>query len=244
MTNGELYNYIRKQMAGFSEEQIDDWHPAAGFYIDDIVKTDKEGCPMVPYGIRLWLTNGDSIIYALAGGDIGKCGRAEISQEQTKKAVVLSKNEVRGICKSGTSKDKKLVCQFENGVETQLFSADDILRWMNSDKYVYGKTWRCWSDTPSLQQEKETPWEALWDADGSTSKPPLGCAPYYVGISARICELCEAIKRYATQSGKHNQIKLWTAEIQYLNEMDRMLRRVEAEKTWLEEKDGTLKEVE
>ena len=75
-------------------------------------------------------------------------------------------------------------------------------------------------------------------------KPLLGCSPYYVSSSARICELCEAIKRASTQSGKHNQIKLWAAEIQYLNEMDRRLRRVEAEKTWVEEKDGTLKQVE
>lgn len=78
----------------------------------------------------------------------------------------------------------------------------------------------------------------------ASEKPQLGCSPYYVHISARVCELCEAIKRNATESGKHNQIKLWAAEIQYLNEMDRMLRRVEAEKTWVEEKDGTLKEVE
>ena len=56
--------------------------------------------------------------------------------------------------------------------------------------------------------------------------------------------LCEAITRASTQSGKHNQIKLWVAEIKYLNEMDRMLRRVESEKTWVEEKDGTMKEVE
>lgn len=75
-------------------------------------------------------------------------------------------------------------------------------------------------------------------------KPPLGCSPYYVSTSARICELCEAIKRSSTESGKHNQIKLWAAEIQYLNEMDRMLRQVESEKTWVEDKDGTLKEVE
>lgn len=75
-------------------------------------------------------------------------------------------------------------------------------------------------------------------------KPQLGCSPYYVSISARICELCEAIKRNATESGKHNQIKLWAAEIQYLNEMDRMLRRVSEEKVWVENKDGTLKEVE
>ena len=66
MTNGELYDYIRKQMEGFSGEQIDDWRPAAGFYIDDIVKTDADGS-MVPNGIRLWLTNGDSVIYAFTG---------------------------------------------------------------------------------------------------------------------------------------------------------------------------------
>ena len=82
------------------------------------------------------------------------------------------------------------------------------------------------------------------DPHVALEKPPLGCSPYYVSVSARICELCEAIKRASTQSSKHNQIKLWAAEIQYLNEMDRMLRRVETEKTWVENKDGTLKEVE
>ena len=76
------------------------------------------------------------------------------------------------------------------------------------------------------------------------NKPPLGCSPYYVSTSARICELCEAIKRYSTMSNKHNYIKLWATEIQYLNEMDRMLRRVESEKTWIEDKNGILKEVE
>ena len=72
---------------------------------------------------------------------------------------------------------------------------------------------------------------------------PHGCSSYSLNISVRICELCEAIKRYATESGRHNQIKLWAAEIQYLNEMDRMLHRIEKEKTWVEDKDGTLKEV-
>lgn len=175
--------------------------------------------------------------------DIGKHGRTEISKEQTKKAVVLSKNEVIGICKSGTSKGKKLVCQFKNGVDTQLFSADDILRWMNNDKYIYGKTWSCWSDTPSLQQEKETPWEAMWETDGSTSKPPLGCAPSYVYISARICELCEAIKQHSTETGKHNQIALWCKEIMYLNEMGRNLRYDEKCKVWKEDKHGNLQEM-
>ena len=76
------------------------------------------------------------------------------------------------------------------------------------------------------------------------TKPPVGCSPYYVSISARICELCEAIKRYSTEKGKHNQIKLWAAEIMYLNEVDRFLKRVSEEKTWVEQKDGTLKEME
>ena len=75
-------------------------------------------------------------------------------------------------------------------------------------------------------------------------KPPIGCPPYYVSTSARICELCDAIKRATAESGRYNQIKLWATEIQYLNEMDRMLRRTAEEKVWIEEKDGTLREVE
>ena len=75
-------------------------------------------------------------------------------------------------------------------------------------------------------------------------KPPIGCAPYYVRISERVQELTGAIRRNIAEPKKHNQIKLLAAEIQYLNEMDRMLRRVEKEKTWVEQKDGTLKEVE
>lgn len=176
--------------------------------------------------------------------DIGKYGQAVISQEQTKKVVVLSKNEVTGICKSGTSKGKKLVCQFKNGIDTQLISADEILQWMNSDKYVYGKTWRCWSDTPSLQQEKETPWEALWETDGSTSKPPLGCAPRYTYVCSRIEDLCNAIVRcYADWKPNHNKIALWCKEIMYLNEMDRSLRYEEKRKVWKEDKDGHFQEV-
>lgn len=75
-------------------------------------------------------------------------------------------------------------------------------------------------------------------------KPTMGCSPYYVNISARICELCESIKRYSTEKGKHNQIKLWATEILYLNEMDRSLDRAAREKTWIEGKDGMLREVE
>lgn len=79
--------------------------------------------------------------------------------------------------------------------------------------------------------------------DSMQQKPVVGCKPYYVAISERVDVLCDAIRISAGEKGKHNQIKLWSTELQLLNEMDRMLRRVEAEKTWIEEKDGTLKEV-
>lgn len=78
----------------------------------------------------------------------------------------------------------------------------------------------------------------------SKKKPPIGCKPYYVAISERINELCDAIHRSTAERGNHNLLKLWVTEINLLNEMDRILRRVEAEKTWIENKDGTLKEVE
>lgn len=78
----------------------------------------------------------------------------------------------------------------------------------------------------------------------NSGKPPIGCRPYYVNISERICELCESIKRYSTERGKHNQIKLWATEILCLNEMDRSLDRTAREKTWVEEKDGMMQEVE
>ena len=76
-----------------------------------------------------------------------------------------------------------------------------------------------------------------------SDKPPLGCAPSYVYISARICELCEAIKRYSTETGKHNKIKLWAYEILQLNEMDRTLRYEEKRKVWKEDADGKLQEM-
>lgn len=75
-------------------------------------------------------------------------------------------------------------------------------------------------------------------------KPPIGCKPYYVAISERVDELCKAIECSAAEAGKHNQVRLWITEVHLLNEMDRILRRTEAEKTWIEKKDGTLKEVE
>lgn len=74
-------------------------------------------------------------------------------------------------------------------------------------------------------------------------KPQIGCAPYYVNISARICELCEAIKHYSTESDKHDKILLWCKEIIYLNEVDRHLRYDEKCKTWREDKKGYLHEM-
>ena len=74
-------------------------------------------------------------------------------------------------------------------------------------------------------------------------RPPMGCSPYYVNISARICELCEAIKRASTDGSKKNdKIKLWASEIQLLNEVDRTMRRLEKEKTWFEDRKGELHE--
>ena len=89
-----------------------------------------------------------------------------------------------------------------------------------------------------------TGWELDRPHVERNTKPPIGCRPYYVNISERICELCESIKRYSTERGKHNQIKLWATEILCLNEMDMSLDRTAREKTWVEEKDGTLREVE
>ena len=74
-------------------------------------------------------------------------------------------------------------------------------------------------------------------------KPPIGCPPYYVSTSARICELCDAIKRYSIETDKHNKIALWCKEIMYLNEMDRNLRYEEKSKVWKEDKDGHLQEI-
>jgi hypothetical protein len=70
-----------------------------------------------------------------------------------------------------------------------------------------------------------------------------GCKPYYVAMSQRICELCEAIKRFSEEgSSNHDQIKLWATEIQLINEMERILRRVEKEKVFVEDERGMLHE--
>lgn len=61
MTWGELNKYAEEQLtAGIGN--IQDWRPADSIMISDIVKV-SDGEPFVPFGIRYWLTNGDSIIY-------------------------------------------------------------------------------------------------------------------------------------------------------------------------------------
>ena len=75
------------------------------------------------------------------------------------------------------------------------------------------------------------------------NKPPLGCKPYYVAISERMSELCEAIDRNASEEERHNQTRLWITELHMLNEMDRMLRRVEKENVYVEDDTGGMKEV-
>lgn len=62
MTWGELDKIISKKLSEGINNVID-WRPAAGMYIDDIVKV-TDGEPYVPRnGIRYWLEDGDSIIY-------------------------------------------------------------------------------------------------------------------------------------------------------------------------------------
>jgi len=78
----------------------------------------------------------------------------------------------------------------------------------------------------------------------NSRRPRPGVKPYYVAISERVSALCDAIVNNVGEKGMNNKIKLWTCEIQCLNELDRILRRTEEEKTWVENKDGTLKEVE
>lgn len=75
------------------------------------------------------------------------------------------------------------------------------------------------------------------------NKHSLGCKPYYVAISERMSELCEAIERNASGEEMHNKTRLWIAELHMLNEMDRTLRRVEKEKVYVEDDTGGMKEV-
>lgn len=76
MTNGELAKYAESQFI-LTTTQIEDWRPASDMYIDDVcipVAADGEQVVVIPYGIRFWLENGDSIIYIKKnrkGGEVG-----------------------------------------------------------------------------------------------------------------------------------------------------------------------------
>lgn len=199
------------------------------------MKLKENGSLLCP---KCYLTTKKStydFIYDFGMHDARMLFREEHNEEHNEEppnpnAVVLTRDEV--MC----SAREKFVCQFRNGIETQFFSAKEVAEWLCGDKYVYGETWRCWSDMPSKQQEKETPWE-------KSQKPQSKYEPSRTYLSARICELCEAIKQYSTESDKHNKIALWCKEIMYLNEMDRDLRYEEKRKVWREEKGGELHDV-
>ena len=64
-TWGDIYKYVEKRLAeGITD--ISDWRPASDMYIDDIAKIGAyhdEPFVYIPRAVRLWLENGDSIIY-------------------------------------------------------------------------------------------------------------------------------------------------------------------------------------
>lgn len=61
MTWGELDKYAMEKLTE-GINNIIDWRPAGWLYINDIVKA-KDDKVFIPFGIRYWLENGDSIIY-------------------------------------------------------------------------------------------------------------------------------------------------------------------------------------
>lgn len=65
MIYGELAKYAESQF-NLTHTQISDWRPASDMYIDDLcipVAVGSKAKVVIPYGIRFWLENGDSIIY-------------------------------------------------------------------------------------------------------------------------------------------------------------------------------------
>lgn len=61
MTWGELDKYAMEKLTEGINNVID-WRPAGWLYINDIVKAEDDKA-FIPFGIRYWLENGDSIIY-------------------------------------------------------------------------------------------------------------------------------------------------------------------------------------
>lgn len=65
MTFEELHNYVGKQLGNVMQNEAD-WRPSGDVYIEDIAQViDTKYCT-IPNGIRIWLNNGDSIIYVKA----------------------------------------------------------------------------------------------------------------------------------------------------------------------------------
>ena len=76
MTLGELAKYAESQFT-LTQTEISDWRPASDMYIDDLCfpfVADGEDWVSIPYGIRFWLKNGDSIIYVKNKKDDGETG--------------------------------------------------------------------------------------------------------------------------------------------------------------------------
>ena len=126
-------------------------------------------------------------------------------------ARIMTKQEVLHSCfhSESTGCNELLVCQFKNGIETQHELPADILRWMYGREYIYGETWRCWTEMPTKEEEK-MPWESKTEQ----KKPPTGLKPAYVAAWQRIGELIDAIKRqYESANGKPELVSKWAEEI-------------------------------
>lgn len=65
MTYGELASYAASQFT-LTQTEVIDWRPAGGMYIEDLIfpfAAHSKDEVNIPNGIRIWLENGDSIIY-------------------------------------------------------------------------------------------------------------------------------------------------------------------------------------
>lgn len=66
----DVINEAKRTFSSDPEEIISDIRPAERPFIDSMIKTSENGVPAnvfvyVPYGIVIWLKNGDKIIYQL-----------------------------------------------------------------------------------------------------------------------------------------------------------------------------------
>lgn len=72
MTWDQLHDYAAEQLGPVMDME-NDWRPAVDMYLDDVLSIwiDQSHTVHVDAinGIRIWLNNGDSIIYVTGGGD-------------------------------------------------------------------------------------------------------------------------------------------------------------------------------